>query len=415
MKIIVRKQTALLYATLFAAVFNDVLRISGTDISLFRILMIVTWIQCFAKRSNKLGKCLLVFFVFVVINGIQTLYFTSLDGFQNSVTIQRFLSYVYFAFCIFSVIFFTFEIFRYRKKYFIKEFCRFVVVCSYIILGLFIYIAISKHILGRNVSLFVSNVNNYGMYLNLVIPLFLDRFFSGQKKSSIITLSLMVIGMVVNDCKINLIAAVIMLVVFLILKRKDASQTISRTVIGFIIFFSVVIFVAYFTSGNLILNGHGFEELIGTPIKRIITGSLYSTSLTSIRYRVNVIIVGIPWLLKTHLIGIGFGNANILMRSALGGYIMKEKLYDYQSISLHNAPLELLLDFGIISLVCYIIGIAYTIKIVKKKQLTAFQIVFCSTVLSLPVWILSPAGITTTYFLFITMVFMYLSSREIET
>ena len=403
MKISIDKRTLLLYITAFAAVFNDVIRISGTDWSLFRIIMLLAWVYCFFRRSPRLGKWLLGFFIFAVIDTLQTCYFRVIDDTGANVTLSWYLSYLYFAFCIFSVIFFVYHIFDEDRDHFFLRFKNFIVFCSYAILLVFCYIAIAKHVFGREISLFVSNVNNYGMYLNIVIPIFAIRVLKYKDTRALIFIMISLVAMAVNDCKINIIGFFVELIILMVLERKDKAQKSTTRIIVCLFLISVAVIVVLFVTGKIHLNGHSFLELIRDPVSRLIHGNMYSVSLSSVQYRVNIMIVGIRSVFSTYCLGIGYGNANILMRNVLGDYTIKEKLYQRASISMHNAPLELLIDFGFLALAFYTIWIVRTIKIAKKRSLNDFEIIFCSIVFSMPVWIISPAGITTTYFLFIVL------------
>ena len=413
MKISINKKT-LLYITLFSAVFNDVLRIGGTDLSMFRLIMVITWIYCIGLNFRKFSKWFLAFAGIMSINMFQTGIFAVTNQFNISFSLYRYISYVYFAFCIFTVIYFTVFLYEIDKEGFIKDFTKFIYMCSYGILIIFTYIAIARHILNQNISLFISNVNNYGMYLDCVLPFFILRIIKNKSPSAAAFFVISMLMMAINDCKINIIGCFAELLILLVLGTKNGSLKIHERYSMIIWLMAIFGIIFLFCQGIISLNGHGFLELVEEPLRRLVTGKPYANSVASIPYRVNVIIVGIQWLFKTKFIGIGFGNSNILMRHDMETYNMKEKLYTYQSISLHNAPLALLLDFGFLAVIFYMKAIKRVIKVAAQKNLDDLKVIFGTVGLSIPVWILSPAGITTTYFLFIIVSFLYLSTKKSE-
>lgn len=411
MKIPINKKT-LLYITLFCAVFNDVLRIGTTDFSFFRIIMLITWIYCIGIDFKKFSKWFLIFIGIMIINSIQTGLFIMTNEYNIIFSIYRYLSYGYFAFCIFSVIYFTFFLYEADKKNFIRNFTKFVYICSYGILIIFTYIAVMKHILNRNIAMFVSNVNNYGMYLDCVLPFFIIRIIKNKSPSAMAFFIVSMVMMVINDCKINIIGCFAELLILLFLETKNGSLKIYQRYSMVVLLMGIFGIIFLFYQGIINLNGHGFLELVEEPLRRLITREPYANSASSIPYRVNMIIVGTKWLFKTKFAGIGFGNSNILMRYAMEGYNMREKLYAYQSISLHNAPLTMLLDFGFLAVIFYFKAIKRIIKVAFQRNLNDLKVVFGAVGLSMPIWILSPAGITTTYFLFIVVSFLYIATKK---
>ena len=374
--------------------------------------MFLAWGWCLLKRSNTTGRWFLIFIGILFINILQSVFFFETNSLGINASLTRCLSYQYFAFCIFSVIYFTQRIFELDKNAFFKNMNTFITICSYLILLIFATIAVFKQILGWEIPLYVSNVNNYGMYLDLVMPFFIIKIIKNKDVGSFLFFSTSFATMLINDCKLNIIGMFFEVMILLLMSRKSGYQNVFTKCIIVVTTATCSIIAILFLGEVIRINGHGFDELLFDPIYRLITGTLYPVSISSIEYRVNVMIISMQWVVNTFGFGIGFGNSNLLMREVLGGYIMKDNLYDYPSISLHNAPMEILLDFGFIALYFFSKIIVKALKTVSKKRLADYEIIFCNIVFSSPIWILSPAGITTTYFLFIVIIFLTIAIYE---
>ena len=400
---------SILYVSLFFACFNDLLRIGNSDFSFFRIILPLVWLIIIKNNFKKLEKPLIVFLLFTILFFVQNWIFYRYNEFGLIFTLSRFFKYLLLAFFIFTIYCVVDTIANNSNNKTI-ELISFADKMSWIILFVFVLAGVINYSYIKNL-ITITNINNYSMYLCAYMPFHIKKVLNDNYNKSKIFILLSIIGMYVNDCKLSIIGVAIEMIVMLFIINKSKKTTMLKKIRNLILSFASIVLIVLFINGKVSIHNNDYYTLIQSPLEHIVSGELYNTSNTSLRYRTNIYILAIKWINKTHLIGIGYGNAGLIMREELGYFVMKDSFYTHDSVSLHNAILEFILEFGFIAVI--LIGVYYVnvFKILKKEKLEDIEIIKTTFALSMPLWIIGPANLNSSYFFFIIL-FLLLKSNN---
>ena len=259
--------------------------------------------------------------------------------------------------------------------------------------------------------LYINNVNDYASCLALLYPLIWKRFCVKKSAGCLILLGTIPVLCLLNDCKLAFFAIIVQLLVGLYYINREALKKFK--VIVFIFFaFATIIAVYNLYKMNVVINGYNINEMLAEPLEHILKGEMYPASNTSMSYRTNVIIVFIKWIKKTKLLGIGFGNAGIMMKYELIKHGLYSTWISNEAISPHNSLLEFLVEFGWIACALFIKVIIESIKIIKKSKLDYDDIMLLMVVISAVLWLQGPSIIITDYLIFIGIIYYAFNNKS---
>ena len=388
----VNLEKCILYFVLITAFFNDWMRYKDSDITLFRIVIAAGLLICMVKKTRIFLKVFILFAVFFILDLAQSIVFAYVNSYGISFSVFLFIEYAYFYFCIFAVICFTYTIYELDQKNFGREFFCLLKIIAVIYLLIMIF---EKELAGY---VHMLNVNDYGAYLTAIFPVFLYEIFKERKVGPIVFCVTTYILLFTKDCKLALLGVVLETGIIIILLMKNSKFQEIRFffccfLFGFIIACILVI------NSPLKIHEYELRGIIKEPIWRIMTGTPYELSGSSTSYRTNVIIMGIEWIKRTYMAGIGAGNAARLFRALIPDEKIIPIWVEKGAISLHNAWMEICVEFGLAGITLCILIIINVLKILRQKRWSKFQIVAIAVGLSVWVWIMAPSGILTSYFL----------------
>lgn len=206
-------------------------------------------------------------------------------------------------------------------------------------------------------STFFSNPNDFATYLVLYLPFVLSFLLQSksvlEKLWALFSLCGGIILIVLTTSRANYIAFLIAMLVYFIIVEKREKIKYSKWVIVFgLIFMTVIGFNLDFGVGGKVIN------LINTQLNSLTD---FSTSeLTSNIRRELLMIYGLSFLYDYLFLGVGSGNSRVLME--------KYKQYTI-NVELHNWWLDVLVSYGILIFVLYIVWIFYiVVKLIKAKK-----------------------------------------------
>ncbi|MFW2552960.1 O-antigen ligase family protein [Aliarcobacter butzleri] len=141
-----------------------------------------------------------------------------------------------------------------------------------------------------------------------------------------------------------------------------------------------------------------FSELLIDPINRIITLTPYEIDEGSIFGRTNATIYGLINYFNSNMLGIGIGNSYTMLT-----------MYEYtvaSAQSMHNLPLQLLVENGIIVLFLYLFIIYYFFKILFQQKINDYKFIQLIAIPSFLIGSLSSSGGVFSNYYFITCLFI---------
>lgn len=393
-------ETIIVYFILFCGIFSDLLRINGTSITLYRLLLPVA-IVIMLMNTRVIKK----FFVYVcflsIITFIQYIIFFTVAYPEMQFDFECFITaYVMYGLAgvFVSLIAILKEI---DNDFFYQRIMLFIEIVG----GILCAISLTNYFFPYIVSgLTIDNINNYSCYFVALIAVLLIQYRKSKNVLILLYICILCLAIYINDSKASLFGLVFMFGVFICVSPKiksNAGFVVFRFVLPLCFLFTVIIILII----NPHIHGYTLRGTISDPIMRIIENRPYDYYNTSISYRTNTTIFSINQFIHMGGIGVGIGNTGRL----LGEYFPNTSWGVSTSSSLHNAWLELLLDGGIIILVLYIIVIVYSIRLFfRRETLKDIEVLRVIFVMSLPIWIIGPSGIYTMYYLFaiFSLIFM---------
>lgn len=405
MKIKIRKSVFWLYVVVFAAVFNDILRFGDSEITVFRLLLIIGIFKCFQKNFKTTFKVYSIFAGIMLLNFFQTILFSIISGTGISFSPITFFSYVFFYFCIVSVILMVYTIYIIDPVSFMTSFEKFIVFLSVCIAVLMLLLFLRNMGYVAIFNLQYNNINNYGAYLAGAYVIFLYKALKKHKFFSIFMCTFIICLLYLADCKLDLLGVIVETMVMIpTLTMKKHKHFRKILLIGVLLM--LIAIVMYMANRNMSIFNHSINDLIVIPIKRIISGVAYDYSNSSGLFRVNIFIYGMQWICKSFLLGIGMGNSGKLMRKIIPGDRLEDGWAAFNSMSIHNTFIELLLEFGFVLLIL----IVWLVINYRKNRININKdLIFKTTIIGSVFWLLAPSTILNDYFIFILFTYLYLS------
>lgn len=408
MKIKYSKETIFLYFVLFCSCFNDILRIPGTGITFFRVLLPFSLIYCLISNSKGTIKIIVFYVIFEMISLLQSFVFTQTNDLNIQLSVNRFILYSFYYLSIFSIFIIINTLYHLENMYFIPNFLGFYTYLFFLILIIFSIYGIFGFVSVSNLGIF-ENVNNYATKIAAFFPFLFVGAVQRHNRTNFILVCITLYMMFANDCKISLIGITIEIIIFTILAKNNIELRYGKlfTLVGIYI---MVFFGFFLLNYDIILNSYNLTDMLLNLFKGVVHRNPNVNLGTSGNFRLSIMLKGFEWIEKTHLFGIGIGNAGILMRRTISvdGGLLYQK-----AISLHAFLLEFLLECGFIAILVYIVLIKEIIGCLKGK-INGMQMVFLMTFISMWVWGFQPSEMITEYFVIGFLCGLFLINRKMK-
>lgn len=399
-----------MYILLVFAVFSDILRIPGSQLTFFRLSLPVIGVIFF--MHSKYAKWLMGLIAGLgVLTAVQYIIFYLVDRteleFSVSNLMKFFILYV-LAFIVFFMIKFLKD---FEKENFEEKGLRFIVYLGFCLMFVTVLDYLDTKYLNSQFfgALKVDNQNNYGCYIAALLPFLLVRFQCKQRLRDAIGIFAAFGIVFLHDSKAALFGMVLMGVIFICI-AFPAQNTKEMFCYRYVIIICAIVIVGGLIIINPKIHGYSLQDTIAQPIIRVLTGNPYDDYQSSISYRTNTTLYCITQLVSTGFLGIGIGNTGVLLRAVFPDTEMAQ---NRTILSLHNAWLEFALDLGIVALVIYFILIRYAFKLYfTKRALTQVEKLRVMFIFSFPIWVMSASGIYTQYYLMVIMGYLLFCNSE---
>ena len=241
----------------------------------------------------------------------------------------------------------------------------------------------------NSVNLFYWNENDFSLVLSMVI---LAVVISKKRNFVMIAMSCAAAFIVIfNDSKVAILGVAIALLIKLIAPFVTMRNVLISAVV-LLSFIAVILYQPAWLNQDIGFRGNfTINLLIVEPVQRIITLNPYPQFFGSIAERVNGAIFGIHEYFVSWGVGIGPGNSVSML--ALPQYSFENMK------SLHNFPLQLLLEFGFMAIWGFLVLIKY---LKNKANLFGNLGIFTSLFTGILIISLSQsAGILSNFFFFV--------------
>ena len=244
-----------------------------------------------------------------------------------------------------------------------------------------------------SVSAFNWNQNELGTILLSFIP-FLLVF---EKTKIKFTLILFIVYIVyINDSKLVLIGIIIAVFLYIIKKNIfEVNIYLKYIALYLSVFIAILLFFLPYDEIYVSFRDYDISlyNLLGIPISHILTLTPFPDIGGSDTTRVNTIIYGITELVNSNFFGIGAGNSLLMLEKP--EYMLKT------AKSMHNLPIQLVVEQGIFILIVYIYVFILFFKLLIKQNLTNIQLLVFISIPSIFIGSMgSSIGIFSDYFFF---------------
>lgn len=204
----------------------------------------------------------------------------------------------------------------------------------------------------------------------------------------------------INDSKIGFIGMLIAILFYSLGKVIQKNRYLPILFFLLIILFIVFLFIVPIEEIRINFRNDTltFSELLIDPINRIITLTPYEIDEGSIFGRTNATIYGLINYFNSNMLGIGIGNSYTML--TMSEYAVTS------AQSMHNFPLQLLVENGIIVLFLYLFIIYYFFKILFQQKIDDYKFIQLIAIPSFMIGSLSSSGGVFSNYYFITCLFI---------
>lgn len=387
-----------LFSLLVFAIGNASIRLSsGGMTSFFRIIAPVIVVLILLQNLNKLSKSLIVILIGIIYSVI-----ASVVGYGT--IMYEYIVFVFYIYAIYIIVFdvrknvINFEEFFWKFLHSITTVTLILAVIQYFIRIPYPYVALPSR---NGVNLFMSNENELALPLGMISLIYFHKILF-EKRRIYIPWLIAIFGLIfINDAKLTLLGCVLgyMVLVFFYI-RKKIKMSPRVFVILSILFITFGVFVLYVLNPNIVFRDYSInmKDLIFSSIEKIFKLEPLEGGGSMVD-RTNAIIFGIKELIKSNLLGIGWGNSVTMLS-------MSE--YDLVSAnSMHNIVFQFLCEMGIYAFIVYIFFIKVLVKnignvrrddncVLKATAIIAFVIISAQ----------SSIGILSNYYMWIILFYI---------
>ena len=401
--------SGIIYIILILSIFGDILRISGSAITFFRLSLPVAFL-ILALYPYWTVRYLGIMIGIILISAVQYCLLYNVIHPELEPINNYFIRYMFFYACM-VLVFFLVKLIQMNNQFnFEMSFAKFLIGIGVIILVITL-INEGYPLFFKGIEL--DNPNNYSCYMAAVFPLVLVKLQVERKLRYFFLIFFLFIAILLCDAKAALFGCVVQLAIFcaLLFQSQNAHKVLRWRCM-------IVLLGAFVLVGILIwnpqLHGYTMRGTILEPIIRIVQNDPYSVYTTSITYRTNTTLFAIWEVIRTCGIGLGAGNTGVLLKSEFPELNPEyHQALNASTLSLHNSWLEFALDVGLIVIIIYIVVFVYGIRLYfRKSDLTQIERSRVIYILSFPIWMLGPSGVYTLYYLLLTMAFLLFANKN---
>jgi hypothetical protein len=386
------------YFTLFTSFLHAVLRPSITSsLSLFRLLLPFLLISLLLK-NGKYVKYLIYLLVFFIFNFLLSFLYTK--------EYTHFFVFVIHYLCIFTIflaIHYLLDHDDFKSIYNFLKFSIYTFIIIWFTEIIFDYNLpnVSVYEDGSKSSVFWIQ-NELGTGIIGFFPFLL--VFDDKKIQKVLFFFIIVFINFKDDSKMALVGTLAALIGYFIMTLDCKSRVLilNTTIITLVL--SLTVF-----SHFIILDFRDYKislyDMISDPVERILTLKPYPDNGGSIETRSDAAIYAIETLKKSHFLGIGIGNTITMLEDP--EYHLKT------AKSIHNLPLQLLVENGIIAFVLF----AYLIYQVFKRlynthnsKISKLYVIICFSYF--PGTLSSSVGIFSNYFFIVCLALALLINEK---
>lgn len=380
-KVITNSNYTFLYIMLFLSFMHAIFRTNEeSSISPYILLVPICYVYILKKTFRQYSVVYVIFVLLLIYNLVLTLFYNNVYNEYVGMAIH----YV-FLFLIFIVIKFLIDngkfvqLFRLYKFYF--YFSSITLICEIVFGFRMPNTSVSGIAAG-----FSWNCNEYSVGVAAFLPIYILFERNSIKKIFIIFLSLFLMYLV--DSKITLFGSILGILLYL-MKSIHYLRYVAIIMIPCLFLIPWQDMEIEFDGGNVF----SLTELLFEPIQAIFHGETFYDTGGSIITRANAIIYAMTEWKESYFIGIGCGNTLFMMQ--------KPQFYLKAAESIHNLPVQLLVENGITILIfyCFYLGKFFHslfVKLTTEKDLLILLTVGCVFIGSMG----SSVGIFSNYFFF---------------
>lgn len=392
-----------IYAILFCAYFHAVLRVPFVDALTFFRLLLPLAVLIIGRHARDVLKVLFFAVSGMVVLGAvqsvlcQTVYFPSIALSAGNV-VTFWIHYA--SLLVLGGLLIT--LWRKEGDDFYAKFARFhtvIIKCAMVCNAAWLLPGGEY----RDFLLF-GNINNFGCAMVVGTALILCSPSKVYWKGFWTGLAMVLLY--VNDSKIALLGMLLVLAVYLIVvvEKPLAKKICAAKRQGRVLTYWRAGAAALLTAALLVLltsplsiNGYSIREMTADAAKQVLSGQYYPHSNTSLLFRVNAVI-GLGDVLKSScFLGVGAGNAGVILRAVLPG--MDEMFANHAFVSSHIWWLETFADFGVVFIVpALAVFLAQVVCFFTCRYRSCFSLLQTMLLLSFPVWCMSASGLYTDFY-----------------
>lgn len=339
------------------------LRFSG--LSLYRMMLPITILICL-KYFLQIKRYLIYLTIFFLYNMI--VIFINDSSLVHSINTFLFLIPIFMIFCILKIISFRIQDYKSLIIDLLIKFAWLIVCLTIIqsILGFHLPNTLNR---AGSYNAFFWTENECGTALIGVFPLLIYNRGIYKKKSDLILIVLILYVLYINDCKTSLICSVVIICMWILLRKINRFSNKKVIFGGSILFLILSILFLFVLNPTLKFSEYNIslEKLIFDPVIHILQLNPFR-SAGSIFDRTDAVIYGLISLKNSYFLGVGFGNATLIFTNSLYHLRTAE--------SMHNLFMQLIVEEGFLFIGFYILLGFKLIKILIKKSYVDYIDIF---------------------------------------
>lgn len=381
------------YFTLFLSYMNTVFRLDEqSSISLFRVFLPFMIFLLIIKYREIVLKNYIYYLLFFLYSLIQTYFYNNIY--------EYFFVFIIHAFILLNLFLITKYICSRIEFKFIKfQFYFFVIIVVVAITQILFHFNLPNTNIPKDMSVSAMfwTQNELSTALLSFVPFLLVY---GRLFINIIFVPMVLFITYYNDSKmafLSIILGVLIYFIFVVFQKKFSYVVkFLFTIIIFYIFF--ILFLIFDINAEIFIfnsNTYSFFSLLMLPLEHILLLDPFPGS-GSIPDRTNAVIFSMQELMNTNFLGIGLGNSIFMLT--------KPEYYLKSASSLHNLPVQIILETGILGVIIYIFIFIYYLKLMFKKNKLLKDLLF---LILIPVYLLgslsSSVGIFSNYYFFVSL------------
>lgn len=337
----------IIYALIIFAVLNATLRFSDNGMtSLYRILSPLPFLFYSIKYLSRIYKTIIFSIVFMLYSIVVSLMY------------YNYVYWEYYVFFLYLVVLFVFVRVLSFESGFKSTFFKFLdclTMISIVLCLIQYFVRIPYPFLKlpakNGMNIFMSNENEIAEPMGCMLLIYFYRMLF-LRKNHLIKMALIILIIMVNDAKLTLFGCVFgmfLLILFWIAKKISRGNAFRYQTNLIVIVFTIIVAIAmlYFINPTLKFRDYDIsvQELVFSPINKILTLSTFDGLGGSMIDRTNAIIFGLRELINSKFLGIGLGNSVTML--AMPQYEL------LTAKSMHNFFFQTICEFGILGIILW--------------------------------------------------------------